>query len=290
MDPSSLRVGGVVLYILATACAVPFQAARRCSISARNTRPVLILSPEVQTSQDGLFSISNCGAMTAEVSALVNNLPHILLPAIQDVSLPTSSDAYTTFFKDSAFASYVHNILYNISTGAPLPSNAASAPAASPVIFCLTGPGQVIEGSQERPGQDFYSKCLERNAFAMARVEQSAAHLIFICPRFWTQPAIPGMSSTGTCLKVLPHFNRFAGDGGRFLSYRIWVLLHELAHQYIFETRGTEVDVYPVNECAGLDAVAAVENAQNYAFYVASKWPGVSSCGHDGFSDPSTSR
>lgn len=237
-----------------------------------------MFSPEAQSSQGGLFSIHNCGAMTPDIQTLTNNLPHILLPAIQDASLPSSSEVYTTFFEDITYASYVHDILYNISTGAALPSNTNDVPDASPGIFCLTGLGQVIEGSQESPGQDFYSKCLERKAFAMARLENSAAHLVFLCPRFWTQPAIPGRSKSA-CLRVLPHFNRFEEDGGRLLSYRVWVLLHELAHHYIFETSGTEVDVYSVNECAGLSASAAVENAQNFVFYVASKRP-VASCGN----------
>lgn len=213
--------------------------------------------------------------MTSDIQTLINNLPHILIPAIEDASRSTSSDAYTTFFKDITYAPYVHNILYNISTGAPLPSNANGIPAASPGIFCLTGLGQVIEGSQEQPGQDFYSKCLEMDAFAMARVESSSAHLVFLCPRFWTQPAIPGRVK-GACLTVLPHFNRFKQDGGSLLGYRIWVLLHELVHHYIYETSGTEDDFYSVNECAALSASAAVENAQNFVFYVASKWPAAS--------------
>ena len=53
----------------------------------------------------------------------------------------------------------------------------------------------------------------------------------------------------------------------------MWVLLHELAHHYIYETSRTEVDIYSVNECAQLSASAAVENAQNFVFYVASKRP-----------------
>ena len=226
--------------------------------------------PEAQRSQGGLFSIYNCGDMTSDIQTLINNLPHILIPAIEDASRPTSSDAYTTFFKDINYAPYVHDILSNISTGAPIPSNASNVPAASPGIFCLTAPGQVIEGSRERPGQDFYSKCLQMNAFAMARVETSSAHLIFLCPPFWTQPAIPGRVK-GACLTVSPHFNRFKQDGGRLLGYRVWVLLHELVHHYIFERSGTQDDFYSANECAGLSASAAMENAQNFVFYVASK-------------------
>ncbi|KAL9135983.1 MAG: hypothetical protein Q9175_002801, partial [Cornicularia normoerica] len=235
--------------------------------------PVLTFSPEAQNSRVGDFSIHNCGATTPDVQTLINNLPHILLPAIQDASLPTSSDVYTTFFKDITYASYVHDILYNITTGATLPSNASGLPVSNPGIFCLTGHGQVIQGSQERPGQDFYDKCLERNAFAMAQVDTPGAHLVFLCPRFWTQPAIPGRS-TSACLTVLPHFNRFKqDDGGRLLSYQVWVLLHELAHHYIYETSRTEVDIYSANDCAQLSASAAVENAQNFVFYVASKRP-----------------
>lgn len=229
-------------------------------------------SPEAQSSWGRYISIDNCGAMTTDISALINNLSHLLLPAIQDASLPTSSDAYTTFFKDITHASYVHNLLYNISTGAPLPSNAVGVPAVSPAFFCLTGLGQVIQGSRESPGQDFYSKCLERNAFAMAQVDTPGVHLVFLCPRFWTlQPAIPRLRSKNACLTVLPHFNRFGQDGARLLGSQVWALLHELAHHYIYQTSRTELDLYSANECAGLSASEAVENAQNFVFYVASK-------------------
>ena len=117
----------------------------------------------------------------------------------------------------------------NVSSGAPVPGNQGRA---SPWIFCVTGPGQVVDGMDENPGQDYYSGALSTGLPAGPYVSADTdAPFVFLYPRFWTYPSVLS-ASPSTCLTVLPHFNRYKQDREKFVSYQLWILLHELVHQY----------------------------------------------------------
>lgn len=235
--------------------------------------------------QTGPYRIYNCGTRTSSVSMLINMLTATLRPVLDDVSLSRSSPAYTTFFKNIAFASIVHDILSNITAGAPISpgphaiKNAPSSlfgPPITPQFVCITGYDQ-LRWSLEAGGQggsqfDAYTACEQSPVLAFAVFgTKFPKNSIVLCPAFWTYAPIPSMSKS-TCLTVDPHFNRFRDDGRRFISYQLWVILHELAHAYIYARDGQLLDVSTANDCASLSATSAVNNAQNYVFYAASEF------------------
>lgn len=174
-----------------------------------------------------------------------------------------------TFFKNIVYASHVRDILSNASIGAaPVPGNLNGA---SPWIFCITGPGQVVKGTKENPGEDYYTMYLSIGSPASAQVGSTDAPFIFLFPKFWNYPSVPS-ASPSTCLTVLPHFNRYKQTGKSYLSYQLWILLHELVHQYTYDYSGEAGREFgDVNECLRLPATRAVLNPQNYLYYVASK-------------------
>ena len=54
------------------------------------------------------------------------------------------------------------------------------------------------------------------------------------------------------------------------VTYQLWVLLHEMAHAYIYAANGSSSDMYLVNDNLDLPAAEAVKNAQSFTCYVAS--------------------
>ena len=233
--------------------------------------------------QTGPYRIYNCGDRTSSVSMLINRLMATLRPVLDDVSLPRSSPAYTTFFKNIAFAPTVYDILSNITTGAPIspgPHAVVDAPSElfgppiTPQFVCVTDYGQ-LKWSLEAGGQggnqfDAYTACQQSPVHAFGIFgTKFPKNSIVLCPAFWTYAPIPSLSKS-TCLTVDPHFNRFRDTGRRMVNYQLWVILHELAHAYIYARNGQLADVSTANDCTSLSARSAVNNAQNYVFYAAS--------------------
>lgn len=235
--------------------------------------------------QTGPYRIYNCGSRTSSVSMLINILTATLRPVLDDVSFTRSSPAYNTFFKNIAFASTVHDILSSITTGAPIspgPHAIKDAPSElfgppiTPQFVCITGYDQLrwsLEAGGEGGTQfDAYTACEQSPVLAFAVFgTKFPKNSIVLCPDFWTYAPIPPMSKA-TCLAVDPHFNRFRDTGRRFIGYQLWVILHELAHAYIYAHSGQLLDVSTANDCTSLSATSAVNNAQNYVFYAASEF------------------
>lgn len=232
--------------------------------------------------QTGRYRIYNCGTRTSSVSTLINVLIATLRPVLEDVSLRQSSPAYTTFFKNIGFASTVHDIFSNITTGAPISPgphamrNAPSdlfGPPITPQFVCITDYDQLrwslAAGGQGGNQFDAYTACVQSPVQAFTVVgTKFPKNSIVLCPAFWRYAPIPS-TSKATCLTVDPHFNRFRENGARMINYQLWVILHELAHSYIYARNGKLADVSTANDCMSLSASSAVENAQNYVYYAA---------------------
>lgn len=186
--------------------------------------------------------------------------------------MPNPGPAYTAFFKDKANAPFVHDILYNITHGMDVPLFENSKPAikqGAPAFICATKPGQVTWRDDDGVSQDGYTDCLQAGAAGHALL---GVRIIILCPDFFTFPAQPPRSKS-QCLNVDPqHTNQFEGDGFSFSRYQLWILLHELAHVYIFVANGGLSDVYWANECLNLPANESLMNAQSFTYYVASEW------------------
>ena len=246
--------------------------------------PILILVAAMEGVRTGPYHIYNCGTKTSGVSTLIDTLIATLQPVLSDVSLRTSSPAYTTFFKNIAFAPNVYKILSNIATGAPFspgPHGIKNAPfeafgsPITPQFVCVTDHEQITwslgAGGLGGTQIDAYVVCQNSPVHAFGIFgTRFLKNSIVLCPSFWTYAAIPTLSKS-SCLTVDPHFNRFRENGRRLVNYQLWVILHELAHAYIYASTGVLSDVSTANDCMSLAASSAVSNAQNFVFYAASE-------------------
>lgn len=193
-------------------------------------------------------------------------LRQVLQPVITDLGSSTSSDAYTTFFKDIANAPYVREVLSNITKGVSvLPS--LGTPSSAPIFICVDGRDQVTFSENARQ-VDAYTRC--RTSGETPAMILLTTPYIVICPVFFTHPAIP-IKSTASCLTVNPHGNLFVQNGKSLIKYQLWHILHELVHYYVYSTKEKHLDVYGINACLALISARAVLNAQSYTYYVASK-------------------
>ena len=232
----------------------------------------------------GPYPVINCNAHTPTISLLIDTLLTTIQSVLNDLAQHHSSDAYTTFFKHVSFAPEVHDIYSNIMVGTPVapgpyalrhpPPGAFGVPR-TPQFICVTEREQVtwseaaggLGGSQI----DAYTACENSplQAFGIFGTKY-LQNTIVLCPAFWNFLAIPS-SSKSACMPVDPHFNRFRADGKRLVNYQLWILLHELAHIYVYAKTGLLIDVMPPNDCALLTGGNAVGNPQNYVYYAASK-------------------
>ena len=122
--------------------------------------------------------------------------------------------------------------------------------------------------------QDTYTTCLKNPTHAAIFLGFTPPkQFIVICPVFWTD-ALPAVPPPETCLSVSMYTNKFRENGRRQRQFRIWILLEELAHYYIYTStlRKDAPDIYDVNKCFRLAAETAYLNAVSYVYYVASKY------------------
>lgn len=195
-----------------------------------------------------------------------DTLHETLKLGIGDSTDSSRSGAYTTFFKDYTYAGYVRSILTNAFTGIAVQPGMPGNPA-SPQAICVSSPGQL----QIRRGEnlfDMHIECTKRppnHAYIL-----TGTSLIVVCPSFFDIPMAPAPGSSD-CLPVIGFLNRFSEPGRRLIEYQIYVLLHEISHYYTYAASQTRFDHYDINTCFHLGPLISSQNAQNYAFYVASK-------------------
>ena len=273
----------LLLGLLSSVCARPQYIARMFP-PRDHCSQIMTFITDFRGVQAGPYHIYNCGTHTSLASMLINTLISTLQPVLDDLSRQTSSDVYTAFFKHVAFAPIVYDTLSNITTGAPIPSGphalrrappSAFGPPNTPQFVCVTGTDQItwsIEAGGLGGNQaDAYTACEQDpvNAYGIFG-SKYLKNTIVLCPAFWSYPTIPQQSNVN-CLNVDPHFNRFRDPGERLINYQLWVILHELAQNYIYARSGSLFELPDVNDCVSLSASSAVNNAQNYVFYAASK-------------------
>ena len=246
--------------------------------------PTLTCAANLQRATAGPYPVYNCNGHNPTISVLIETLQTTLQSVLNDLSQYRSTAAYTTFFKHVSFASDVHDIYSNIMLGTPVapgphaikypPPGSFGVPR-NPQFICVTAREQVTwsleQGGLGGRQSDAYTACENSpiQAFGIFGTKY-LQNTIVLCPAFWKWLAIPS-SSQSACLPVDPHFNRFRSDGNRLVNYQLWVLLHELAHVYIYAKSGNLYDVSSPNDCALLSGNSAINNAQNYVYYAASK-------------------
>ena len=238
----------------------------------------------MQKVKAGPYYVSNCGTRAPDISLLINTVISTLQPVLDDISQPKASPAYTSFFKSIAFAPTVYEIFSNITTGAPISPGPHAMRDAGPDLFglpitphfvCVTDYHQITwslaAGGLGGRQFDAHTACQQSPVHAFGIFgSKFLRNTIVLCPAFWRYAPIPTASSS-SCLTVDPHFNRFRDDGRRLINYQLWVILHELAHFYIFAHSRSLADVSNANDCVSLIGSSAVNNVQNYVYYAASE-------------------
>ncbi len=220
---------------------------------------------------NGLYQIINCGTNAPRMIDAFNSLHGTLQLAVQDAMLSSmrssTSPAYTAFFKDGSRAPYVRSIISNALTGVAVPPGVPGKPAMSPKAVCVSSPDQ-LQISQGGELFDMHVECLKTPSVRTYIITGSS--LIVICPSFFEVPMTPTPGQSN-CVAVSGFLNRFIGAGTQLIDYQIYVLLHEIARYYIYAANQDKVDHYDINTCFKLGPLESSQNAQNYAYYVASK-------------------
>ena len=168
-------------------------------------------------------------------------------------TMDVSSSVYQAFFK-GVDPSVVKGYLQNIIDGAEFVSPTITEP---PSLICAT---------EDNP---YWATCEKLGIPGMWPLDTP---FILLCPEFFNGTMNPFPA---------PHFcNTFNQAGTGLVGYDIWytqygVLVHELLHLYL-GTAFMEPEVYDVNDCIALPASQSVTNPQSYAYYVTSKWIGIS--------------
>ena len=239
---------------------------------------------------------------------LLNNLSEALQPVIKDVKktkldgTPNPGPAFTTFFKDTDNMSFVAALLSNVTTGASVvpPTDPPASwqwmtPSGSPVFVSLTRTGQFRFDDGLSP-VDAFDQCKGvRSAFTVDMTPPFP--FIFICPFFWTgtTPHIAGdLPPPSVNGKPAPNCPRVNSAKTQFepthtamnrlgfptpahaltydlVEYRMWYLLEELAHHYVYVARGHTSDHYNINAAMLLPAHVALGNGPSYTYYAACK-------------------
>lgn len=218
----------------------------------------------------GQYMMVNCGSDRGpQLDSLLQNLWAALLPVIQDARLSNPSPAFRAFFKDSSNAPFVAEVLRNVTTGVARHPPILPYSNGSPTFLCPTAPGQMpfTKGGQV---VDLYTHCLQSKIPVAAYAHPSP--YIFLCPKFWTGP-YPNLLPQNSCLSVRRYINKFRGNGQTLIAFKMWILLEEIVHYYIFASpkASFEPEIYDVNKAFRLSADQAVINGVSYAYYAASK-------------------
>lgn len=232
----------------------------------------------LQSVTGGDHTFYNCNARSGLLIYQLQRLRASLEPALHDLDNPSSSPAFKAFFKDIDHAPFVRRVLENITTGAP--TSTVDGSNITPSFVCLDGPGQL---KTTDGGIDLYTRCSDQQEdggdglVASAMVESPDKPLVAICPSFFRAPFSP-QRINGPCLKL--HGGYFTEDGSSLVDRQMWILMHELAHFYLFWGSGARLDFYAVQECLALKKNKTVENVASYVFYAASEFHSSSSLQH----------
>ena len=214
--------------------------------------------------------IENCGHQKSLVLAALVAMLNVIPLIERDLSLGLlSQHGFGPIFKDQSNQLRVRKLLQSMSLLRPL-SGLKPWPSLrnQPHFACVNdqttrlypwGFGQIAI--------DPVAYCKDENiaAFYLTR-----SYYVFICPQFFGLPLQPRPGST-SCPSVVD--NMFQGDDKAFLEYRIYLLIHELAHLYLRDydlgDDTTPPEQYESNQCVSLDSTNSIRNPQNLQIYCA---------------------
>lgn len=226
----------------------------------------------------GRYSVVNCGGNTSLIVNLLEKLYSTILPVIEDPPVhdadqdPNISPAYQAFFKDPSYASFVSTLFRNVTTGVPMTVPQTYSFGGSASFFCVTAKDQ-FSYRHNGVDRDAYTDDCSTTTVGHYRGFIPPQPWITLCPSFFTSNIV-SVPPPNTCLTVNQSTNRFNGNGQNVWLFKMWILLENIVHYYLFTTKGTLaftlVNRNDPNKCFGLGAEASSLNAFNYVYYAAS--------------------
>ncbi|KAL8685617.1 MAG: hypothetical protein Q9218_007650, partial [Villophora microphyllina] len=228
-----------------------------------------------------------------QIFGLLSSLRLALSPVSHDLVAmtpfgpPDTSEAYSTFFKDTRNRLSIRDLLQKISRGDPVYAPTFPphqwqnmSPLGGPVIMSITEHGQFLS-DPDGPMADVLDWC-HANPYVTGVVPFSLvtpAPYILLCPFFFeAQPPniygdVPPRSSgegqpASNCLNVNSRTNvfrkttpRLQPAGFELTQYRMWILFELLARLYrSADVKKIGPDVADVNGCLKLKAKDAIDN------------------------------
>ena len=233
-------------------------------------RILMILGSSVKSSNINLtslnypFIISGCGEFTMNLGLALDQTFSSVLPALQDVDRGNNSPLFKALFKADSTKSFVRGVLHRIASHYPL-YDLAPFPqiATTPNFACVT---EYTRGIFSFTAIDIMAQCELSQGGAAFWV--AGVSYIFLCPAFWRVPVQPTFSDCPSVRK-----NQWAGPGISLANYQTYLLVHEMVHFYLgLSSLGAHTvpkEVYPINDCVGLNSYNSLHNPQNYQYYVA---------------------
>jgi len=238
-----------------------------------------------QLAHAGNYAIANCGPdNTALLHTLLDEIYTALLPAIHDAE-STHGPAFQAFFKDAENGAKVSNLLANITEGAPAFPPADNISNGAPAFFCLSGKGELSGTGPTGTPDDAFDKC----GGTVAGMSLTGTKYIALCPMFWTTPALvtsppappANNQPASNCLSLSRTKRQFQGaprtrhGAVNLIQFKVWVVLEELVHSYIYAAFGLgshkgPLDIYDANAALALSAQDSLLNAPSYVLYAAS--------------------
>ena len=227
---------------------------------------------------------------------LLDGLYQRLIPVIKDAgnvgdtagTLPSA--AFTAFFKDAARGSTVADMLIRVINGDSVGAADAWSNGA-PIFACLTASdkGKMTLTGPDGAPYDVWDLCSAPGRERVTASAATATKWIFVCPLFFasTKPDFPpsppnAKASASNCPRLTRNQNKFRGFAGNWgggaslAQVKVWIVLEELLHLYIYDTwksrKGQGKDeVVDINAAYSLSAADSVFNALNYVYYASSK-------------------
>ena len=135
-----------------------------------------------------------------------------------------------------------------------------------PIFVCIDGRDQFIYSLNEAR-TDAYDRC--QSSGYVTSIAVLGTPYILICPKFYSHPSVPVKTPT-SCLTVDPSGSRFLQNGLSLTNYKIWHIIHELVHYYVWATKREVSELYNVNKCVDLPGGRAVLNPSSYEYYATS--------------------
>ena len=223
----------------------------------------------------GPFPVQGCGEKTHDFFQTMQAVFSYLSPAVIETNMSSPGPAYTTFFKTTTNGEFVRDILMKIVNGAAVsPRRNSGQDPVLPTFICVTRPKQIEFKGSNTKEHDAYDVCRTLADKNTPSFLLYGTRIIILCPAFFTHfPALPPQRPS-SCLRVNAPSTGYDETGGAFLTYRAWVLLHEVVHYYLRAEIGAHSDIFNVNRCIRLPAEETVKNVQSYVYYVANIYLG----------------